>query len=74
MSSSDKNKLKQGDYYRKIISDLNINLQRLQDDKVKYGRIMRFVRGINRNIRTRKQQIKYYQRTLDKAIKDGWAS
>ena len=71
--SNEANKKKQGDYYRKMILEIETNLMRLKDDRIRYGRFMRFVRGINRNIRNRERQIKHYKKILDKAVKDGRA-
>ena len=67
------NKKKQGDYYRTMIKEIEDNLLMLEFDRKRYGRFRRFVMGINRNIRIRKGQLKYYEKTLAKAIKDGWA-
>ena len=73
MSSSEKNKIKQGEYYRNIISRLNDNIKQMELDRKRYGRIRRFVFGINRNLRKRKQRRSYYEDELKKAIKRGWA-
>ena len=68
------NKKKQGKYYRTIIKELEDNLTILEFDKKRYGMFRRFVTGINRNIRIRKQQLRYYQDELSKAIEQGWAT
>lgn len=66
-------KKEQGDYFRNIISVLEKNLESLQSEKNKYSRFPRFIKGISFNIWNRKRQIKGYQKTLNRYIKDGYA-
>lgn len=67
------NKKKTGDYYRDIIKHLEDNLQILENEKKKYSRFPRFIKGISFNIWNRKRQIRKYKNTLSKYIKDGYA-
>ena len=67
------NKKQQGDYYRNIIDELVTNIKQLEADRKRYGRFMKFIKGINRNLRIRKQQLFYYEDTLAKAISEKWA-
>lgn len=67
------NKKDTGDYYRNIISELEKNLTTLENDKKKYSRFPRFIKGISFNIWKRKRQINGYKKTLARYIKDGYA-
>ena len=71
--SSEENKKSMGDYFRNIIGTMEVNLISLEVEKKRYGRFMNFVRGINRNIRIRKMQIKEYNDILYRYIKEGRA-
>ena len=48
------NKKIMGDYFRNIISKMELRLMHLEDAKKRHGRIIKFILGINRNIRKRK--------------------
>ncbi len=73
MSSNEEHKKEMGDYFRRIIDLIAHNIEQLEQDRIKYGRFMRFVTGINKNIRIRNQQLDHYTEKLAKYIKDGWA-
>ena len=62
-----------GDFFRNIISRMELKLMQLEDARKRHGRIIKFVLGINRNIRKRKIQILHYQNILNRYIKHGWA-
>jgi len=62
-----------GDYLRNIINHIDENIDMLETEKELYGKFMRFVLGINRNLRRRKRQLEYYENLLEEYIKDGRA-
>jgi len=62
-----------GDYFRNIISVIQANIEMLELERIEHGRIMKFILGINRNLRTRNRQLDYYKNLLLQYIKDGRA-
>ena len=70
---TEENKKIMGDFFREIISRMELRLMQLEDARKRHGRILKFVLGINRNIRKRKLQIKHYQNILNRYIRQGWA-
>jgi len=70
---TEENKKIMGDFFREIIASMELNLMLLEAARKRHGRILKFVLGINRNIRKRKMQISHYQNILKRYIKQGWA-
>jgi len=62
-----------GDYLRNIINHIVENIDMLESEKKVYGKFMRFVLGINRNLKRRNRQLDYYDNLLEEYIKDGRA-
>jgi len=53
------------------LESLKLNLKSLEKAKERYGRIRRFVTGININIRLRKSQIARYERRIQRYLEEG---
>jgi len=62
-----------GDYFRNIIRVIEDNIIMLQGEAQTYGKIRKFLLGINRNLQKRRRQRDYYKNLLDEYIKDGRA-
>jgi len=71
--TNEKNKKVMGNYMRNIITLIENNIMNLEQDKIKYGRFQRFVRGISLNIAIRKRQLEQKKRKLQRYIDDGRA-
>lgn len=67
------NRSETGDYYRRIIKLLEYNIESLENERIKYGRFKRFVKGIDKNLKSRRKDLEYYNNLLNDYIKNDWA-
>lgn len=60
-------------YIENIIDIIAENIKSLEKEKIKYGKFIQFVKGIDRNLKQRRKDFDYYVNLLNEYRKNGIA-
>lgn len=67
------NKSAMTQYLQNIIDVISKNIESLENDKIKYGKFMQYVKGINKNLEQRRKDLNYYVTLLEEYKNRGFA-